>query len=139
MTHRTHAVHQSDYLHSMTVILTLFTGSDTSVAGIALRTPMRTGAGVCVCPVQYHAQTAGVTHAALPVSLVTSSMVMLQQLFLCVCCCCSHAFKLSMRFMLYTTIIYSPYERNQSLLVANDGILPNIILLCKSMPAAVKT
>lgn len=59
----------------MTVILILFTGSDTSVAGIALRAPMRTGAGVCVCPVQYHAQTAGVTHAALPVSLVTSSMV----------------------------------------------------------------
>lgn len=62
-------------MYSMTVILTLFTGTDTSVAGIALRAPMRTGAGVCVCPVLYHAQTAGVTHAALPVSLVTSSMV----------------------------------------------------------------
>lgn len=52
-----------------------FTVSDTSVAGIAPRAPMRTQAGVCACPVLHHAQTAGVIHAALPASLVTSSMV----------------------------------------------------------------
>lgn len=52
-----------------------FTVSDTSVAGIAPRAPMKTWAGVCACPVQHHAQTAGVTHAALRASLVTSSMV----------------------------------------------------------------
>lgn len=99
---------------------------------------MRTGAGVCVCPVQYHAQTAGVTHAALPVSLVTSSMVMVATI-LSVYVALGHMhLNYLCDFMVYTTIIYSPYERNQSLLLANDGILPNIILLCKLMPAAVK-
>ncbi|XP_038562057.1 proprotein convertase subtilisin/kexin type 5-like [Micropterus salmoides] len=48
--------------------------SDTSVAGIAPRAPMKTWAGVCVSPVQHHAQIAGVTHSALPASSVTSSM-----------------------------------------------------------------
>lgn len=52
------------------------TVSDTSVAGIALRIPMKTGAGVCACPVHCHAQIAGVTHTASPASLDTSSMVM---------------------------------------------------------------
>lgn len=53
----------------------LFTVSDTSVASIAPKARMRTGAGVFVCPVQHRVQTAVVTHAALPAILATSSMV----------------------------------------------------------------
>lgn len=52
-----------------------FAVSDTSVVGIAPRAPMKTGAGVCVCPVQHRARIAGVTRAVLPVSLDTSLMV----------------------------------------------------------------
>lgn len=55
----------------------LSTVSGTSVGGIARRAPMKTGAGVCVCLAQHHAQTAGVTHAASPVRLVTFSMVLI--------------------------------------------------------------
>ena len=51
------------------------TVSDTSAADIVLRAPMRTTAGESVCPAQHHVQTAGATRTALPVSLVTFSMV----------------------------------------------------------------
>lgn len=49
-----------------------FTVSDTSVAGTALRAHMKTGAGAFVCFARLHAQTAGITHVALPASPATS-------------------------------------------------------------------
>ncbi|TKS73469.1 Proprotein convertase subtilisin/kexin type 5 [Collichthys lucidus] len=52
---------------------TCSTVSDTGVADIAPRAPMRTGAGAFVCCVQHHARTVGITRTALPASLVTSS------------------------------------------------------------------
>lgn len=61
-------------LRSATAALKVTFFSDTSVAGIVLRAPMRTRAGVCVWPVQRLARTAGVTHAASPASRDTSSM-----------------------------------------------------------------
>lgn len=88
--------------------LTVFAVSDTSVAGIALRAPMRTGAGAgaCACPVQCHAQTAGAALAALPVSLVTSSMVTIA-ITLLVCCYCLSAFRWSICLILCITSILS--------------------------------
>lgn len=63
------------WVESSFLLVFVFPVSDASVAGIVLRAPTRTRAGVCAWPVRRRARTAGVTHAASPASRDTSSMV----------------------------------------------------------------
>lgn len=106
---------------------------------------MRTGAGVCVCPVQRHAQTVRVPHAAWPASRDTSSTVPVATITVYMCIrfstsICRDQMILSSWYhcwlhclcLMQPWIIASKWI-NRSFVKNNEGTL-SLHLVCKSCP-----